>query len=78
MSLKVAANVDGLVLWRDLKNVSPQLLPNNKLKLKLTTKSQIDDVRWNYRQIANKCSLFQCPAAIATKPHVTSRFSSSV
>jgi hypothetical protein len=29
-----------MVLWRHLKNVSPQLLPNKKLKLKLTTKAK--------------------------------------
>jgi hypothetical protein len=57
-----------------LKNVSPQLLPIEKLNLKLTTKSQIAKVSWNNRQIANKCSLFQCPAAIATKPYVSCRF----
>jgi hypothetical protein len=63
--LKISANVDGLVLWRQLKNVSPQLLPIEKPKLKLTTKSLIANVCRNYRPIANKCSLFQGPAAIA-------------
>jgi hypothetical protein len=63
--LKDAASVDGLVLWRDLKNVSPQLLPIEKPKLKLTTKSLIANVCRNYRPIAKKCPLFQCPAAIA-------------
>jgi hypothetical protein len=41
----MTANVDGLVLWRDLKNVCPQLLPNKKPGLKFATKSQIANVR---------------------------------
>jgi hypothetical protein len=47
-----------------LKNFCPQLLPIEKLNMKLTTKSQLDDVSRNYSPIAKNCSLFQCPAAI--------------
>jgi hypothetical protein len=72
----IACNVDGLVLWRDLKNVCPVPMPIEKPNMKLTIKSQIDEVRWNYRQIANKSSLYQCPAAIATKPNVICRLNS--
>jgi hypothetical protein len=53
-----------------LKNVSPQLLPNKKLKMKLTTKSQIANVCRNYRPIAKKMPIVPMSRRHSTKPFV--------
>jgi hypothetical protein len=70
----MTGNVDGLVLWRDLKNVCPVPMPIEILNMKLTTKSQIANVCRNYRPIAKKMPIVPMSCRHSTKPFVGCSF----
>ena len=73
VSQKMAANVQGLAMAGDFIMSSPEPKPIEKLKLKITTKSQITNVKLKLKLIEKKLR-FIPSSPNCSKPNVGCRF----